>query len=175
MIARSNRVYRRRTRGWTMPEGAVYVGRPTMWGNPFMGRQWGHAKSVQLHRRWLNGQIGALTLERMGFCPSEVDALDRLRARVLTSLHTLAGRHLACWCPLNSRFCHAETLLDLAPEYAAEQRGARAMQEAAAKEADPPLMKRKGRIGLWRQRRAAIAASIRSIDLTKVHRPTYSA
>ena len=29
------RIQRRRAKGWRMPEGAVYVGRPTKWGNPF--------------------------------------------------------------------------------------------------------------------------------------------
>lgn len=29
------RVQRRRTKGWRMPPGAVYVGRPTVWGNPY--------------------------------------------------------------------------------------------------------------------------------------------
>lgn len=29
------RIQRRRTKGWRMPAGAVYVGRPTRWGNPF--------------------------------------------------------------------------------------------------------------------------------------------
>lgn len=24
-----------RGKGWRMPEGAIYVGRPTKWGNPF--------------------------------------------------------------------------------------------------------------------------------------------
>jgi hypothetical protein len=32
------RVHRRRTKGWRMPAGAVYVGRPTQWGNPFVYR-----------------------------------------------------------------------------------------------------------------------------------------
>jgi hypothetical protein len=35
-------------------------------------------------------------------------------------------------------------------------------RERAARIADPPLMHRKGKVGLWRQRRAAIAAAIRS-------------
>lgn len=98
-----------------MPVGTIYVGRPTFWGNPFMARKWGHAKSVTLHRRWLQGEVAALTLERMGFDPAEIDAMQRLRARVLTSLHRLAGHDLACWCPLTSKWCHAELLLDLAP------------------------------------------------------------
>ncbi|MGZ4521042.1 MAG: DUF4326 domain-containing protein, partial [Mycobacteriaceae bacterium] len=29
------RIQRQRTKGWRMPEGAVYVGRPTEFGNPF--------------------------------------------------------------------------------------------------------------------------------------------
>lgn len=105
MISRAQRVRRSRARGARLPEGAVYVGRPTMWGNPFMGRRWGHAKSVILHRHWLRGELGALTLERMGFCPAEIEALFRLRVRVLTGLHQLAGRDLACWCPLTSEWC----------------------------------------------------------------------
>jgi hypothetical protein len=32
------RIQRRRALGWRMPEGAVYVGRPTVWGNPFKFR-----------------------------------------------------------------------------------------------------------------------------------------
>ena len=29
------RIQRRRDKGWRMPEGAVYVGRPSPWGNPW--------------------------------------------------------------------------------------------------------------------------------------------
>lgn len=29
------RIQRQRAKGWRMPEGAVYVGRPTPWGNPY--------------------------------------------------------------------------------------------------------------------------------------------
>lgn len=50
-IQRANRIQRSRRKGFRTPEGAIYVGRPTMWGNPFMTRRWGHAKSVILHRR----------------------------------------------------------------------------------------------------------------------------
>lgn len=32
------RIQRQRVRGWRMPEGAVYVGRPGKWGNPFTYR-----------------------------------------------------------------------------------------------------------------------------------------
>lgn len=117
------RTQRYRRKGFTLPAGAIYVGRPTPWTNPFAASRraearWGHAKSVILHKEWLNGRIGALTLERFGFHPAEIDALDRRRCWVLTNLHRLHGRDLACWCPLSSQWCHAETLLAMAPVYA---------------------------------------------------------
>jgi len=118
------RIQRPRRKGTALPEGTIYVGRPTMWGNPFEHRQWGHAKATILHKNWLDGKLGALTLERMGFCPSEIEALERLRARVLTDLHKLAGHHLACWCSPSSEWCHAATLLRMAPEYAEIERAA---------------------------------------------------
>lgn len=116
------RVQRSRRKGSRLPEGAIYVGRPTLWGNPFQAKHRGHAKATILHDQWLQGHIGALTLERMGFCPAEIEALDRLRARVLTSLHRLSGHDLACWCPLNSPWCHATTLLRMAPAFAELER-----------------------------------------------------
>ena len=114
LATRPRRIVRRRGRNSALPAGAIYVGRPTIWNNPFSGRQWGHAKSVKLHRQWLSYEIGALSLEAMGFCPAEIEALERLRARVLDRIHELTGRDLACWCPLSSRWCHADTLLNLA-------------------------------------------------------------
>jgi hypothetical protein len=95
-----------------------------MWGNPFMVDRWGHARSVILHKEWLAGRVGALTLENMGFSPAEIDAIERLRCRVLTHLHQLAGKDLACWCPLTSDWCHAETLLQMAAVHAVYERHA---------------------------------------------------
>lgn len=60
----------------------------------------------------------------MGFSPAEIDAMERLRARVLTNLHRLSGHDLACWCPKTSDWCHAETLLQLAAIHADYERWA---------------------------------------------------
>ena len=107
------RLQRSRRKGARTPAGAIYVGRPTRWGNPFAAGKFGHMKSVILHRHWLAGHLGALTLERLGFSPAEIDALNRLRLRVMANAPQLAGRALQCWCPLTSD-CHADTLLTLA-------------------------------------------------------------
>jgi len=105
------RIQRRRTRGWRMPDGAVYVGRPTRWGNPFTlddvrGRI-GPAtddevreRCVSLFRDFLNGGS-----------PAWMPWTPELRARrryILDHLHLLAGRDLACWCPPGP--CHADVL-----------------------------------------------------------------
>ncbi len=87
------RIQRSRAKGWRMPEGAVYVGRPTRWGNMF---------STGLH-----GSITVGTAQQ---------AVDSYRAVVLAEkwdLSPLRGKPLACWCPLHKP-CHADVLLELA-------------------------------------------------------------
>ena len=118
----AQRIHRTRAKGFRLPANTIYVGRPTLWGNPFDARHGGHARCTILHKHWLEGRIGDLTLEQMGFCAGEVAALHRKRSAILTRLHELAGCNLACWCPLNSQWCHAETYLALAPAYAELER-----------------------------------------------------
>jgi Domain of unknown function (DUF4326) len=70
-----------------VPKGAVYVGRPTKWGNPFaVGRDGSRAEVIQKYRWW----VGTFH-EQVG---------------------ELRGKHLVCWCaPLP---CHADVLLEIA-------------------------------------------------------------
>ena len=112
------RIQRKRTKGWRMPEGAVYVGRPTKWGNPW--QVGGDAQIVM--RDTPKGETQRLSLVRMW--PETVVALYRiyithasiydigLDAKRL-DLSELRGKDLACWCPLSSP-CHADVLLELA-------------------------------------------------------------
>jgi hypothetical protein len=69
---------------------------------------------VALYGLWLHCRIGALSLERIGFSSAEIDGLLRWRARLEPQLQRLIGRNLQCWCPLTSRYCHAEFLLEYA-------------------------------------------------------------
>ncbi|MCA1570868.1 MAG: DUF4326 domain-containing protein [Chloroflexi bacterium] len=66
------RIQRQRTKGWRMPTGAIYVGRPSPWGNPFAWNDdravWmalavgedasvegKRAAAVKLYRWWISG------------------------------------------------------------------------------------------------------------------------
>ncbi len=61
------RIQRQRTKGWRMPEGAIYVGRQTVWGNPFgpLGTPYGLVRTGPQHlerfgRSWdYEGRISA--------------------------------------------------------------------------------------------------------------------
>lgn len=86
------RIRRRRLRGWRMPAGAVYVGRPTKWGNVFLPAE---DPDLSRYRAYLKTEI----------------ATGRL------NLEELRGRDLACWCRLD-RPCHADVLLELSNQNA---------------------------------------------------------
>lgn len=106
------RIQRKRTKGWRMPEGAVYVGRPSRWGNPF------EVGGYLRMEAYLAGEVGAA--ERAG-CrinwPADAVAAFSwwVRVKNLTPAirQDLAGRDLACWCPLDQP-CHADVLLEVA-------------------------------------------------------------
>ena len=67
----------------TLPVDATYVGRGSKWANPFRSPRFGHARSIGLHRAWLEGRLTIGVLARMGFNQSEVDALLRRRRFLL--------------------------------------------------------------------------------------------
>lgn len=71
-----------------MPPNTVYVGRPSVWGNPFDVTNSG-----------------------------TVHPALRFAAEIapLWDLSPLRGKNLACWCPLDQD-CHADVLLEMANE-----------------------------------------------------------
>ena len=86
------RIQRKRTKGWKMPEGAVYVGRPTKWGNPIrIGYGRSRAEAVEMFHRIAFG---------------DGRRIDEIRSH-------LRGKDLACWCSLDQA-CHADVLLEIA-------------------------------------------------------------
>lgn len=85
------RVYNRKSPG--VPKEAIYVGRPTIWGNPFKvlrHNQADHEICVLRYRQWLENQP---------------ELIVKIKAE-------LVGKDLVCWCkPLP---CHADVLLEIA-------------------------------------------------------------
>jgi hypothetical protein len=74
-----------------VPLDAVYVGRPTRWGNPFTLYNDGTRDEViAKYRDWLTAQ-------------------PELMEAVVTELR---GKDLVCWCA--PRACHADVLLEVA-------------------------------------------------------------
>ncbi len=61
------RIQRKRTKGWKMPPNTIYVGRPTVWGNPFLPQckisEDYRNKLVQIYRLALCG--GGFVSDRM--------------------------------------------------------------------------------------------------------------
>ena len=111
------RIQRKRTKGWRMPDGTVYVGRPTLWGNPFViGRSfcgptietlYSPGQLVKAFRLWISHD----TLHPHFWDSDLISAHVRIKAALATG--ELAGKNLACWCPLDQP-CHADVLLEIA-------------------------------------------------------------
>jgi hypothetical protein len=109
-----HRIQRSRAKGWRMPAGAIYVGRPGPFGNPFDWMVFGPDASVDFFRAWLLDQMSPH--DRLNTGIDIVPGFAELsRDRILRSikLGTLRGKNLACWCALDAP-CHADVLLELA-------------------------------------------------------------
>lgn len=137
-MSRPVRIQRRRTKGWRMPEGAVYVGRPTIFGNPFRAYKCGccgywdvrddngvtylvnHAyvrqASVRSDRSTWTTQAEAahkavqLYTDELTYWVGGRMKWDPVFREAVESLR---GHDLACWCPLDQP-CHADVLLEIA-------------------------------------------------------------
>lgn len=95
------RIQRRRIRGWRMPPNARYVGRPTVYGNPWTMTDAYLAGIPEGGRRaWLVARYRSAIETECGIVTA--DELEQLR-----------GLDLCCWCPL-SEPCHADVLLEFA-------------------------------------------------------------
>lgn len=114
------RIQRRRVTGWRAPEGAVYVGRPTLYGNPFRVTRVGKIWIVFVDAA--PGVTGRTVATLFDEREARQTAVDNFRAMLRTPggaeqaeffAHRLHGRDLLCWCA-KSMPCHAAVLLEIA-------------------------------------------------------------
>tara|TARA_Y100000310_G_scaffold246639_1_gene252026 strand:- start:12714 stop:13001 length:288 start_codon:yes stop_codon:yes gene_type:complete len=80
------RIQRRRVKGWSAPDDAVFVGRPSKWGNRFTG-----PAAVLEYESWLVHTSAG-------------------RRHMHDAIRELRGKPLMCWCSLDKK-CHADILL----------------------------------------------------------------
>lgn len=74
-----------------VPAGAVYIGRPSRWGNPFViGKDGDRDEVIRKYREWIKTQ------------PAVVKAAKR----------ELAGKDLVCFC--SPAACHGDVLIEVA-------------------------------------------------------------
>lgn len=132
------RIQRKRTKGWRMPEGAIYVGRPTVFGNPFqaykcdccgywdvrddngvtylVNHEYVRQPHVKANRSTWTTKAQA-SREAVRLYDEEltywVGGRVNYDAEFRAAVETLGGRDLACWCPLDGP-CHADVLLEIA-------------------------------------------------------------
>lgn len=122
MVTGPQRIQLRRTKGWRLPPGTVVVARPTRWGNPY---RWTDIPDTT----YIDGEpfaVNAAERRRLSVVdfraqvecgigdPLPYPSREEIRAE-------LAGKNLACWCPLTQPDgrpmpCHADVLLKIANE-----------------------------------------------------------
>ena len=74
----------------TAPPDAIYIGRPSKWGNPFqIGKDGTREEVVAKHEAWILGN-----------------------PELLSQIGELTGKHLVCYC--SPQACHGDTLMKLA-------------------------------------------------------------
>lgn len=107
-MTQPQRIRLSRARGFRLPENAVNVARPGRWGNPFVVGE--HGTRVQCC-----AMFHQLSRGLIDFSSSvDVDLQLTMYRRLRRHLGDLAGRDLACWCPLDGGACHGDVLIFLA-------------------------------------------------------------
>jgi hypothetical protein len=113
------RIQRRRTKGWRMPEGAVYVGRRGRWGNPYKairGTVYGPVRPIEggeLVAYSTHSKFAAAVTAAVEYYRRDIDCGIRSRLTTAEIRAALAGKDLVCWCALDQP-CHADVLLEIA-------------------------------------------------------------
>lgn len=112
------KVYNQRDK--KIPKDAVYVGRPTMWGNPFIvGEHGTREEVVALYRACLLKAIEWQNIRAVDK-PGTISFPDGWTLTDI-DLNELRGKDLVCWCA--PRQCHADVLLEIANDDANSETG----------------------------------------------------
>lgn len=97
------RIQLSRRKGYRKPEGAVVVSRPTKWGNPYRIDEYPGETAEEAR---LSAVVDFRAQIEYGIGRRPYPTPPNIRRE-------LAGKDLACWCPLDQS-CHADVLLEIA-------------------------------------------------------------
>lgn len=98
----------KRIRGQKLPDGVVYIGRPTKWGNPYKVKGELTAKiAIILYKEYLNQYS------------NDDEHYPYRKIKHQLNVNHLKGKDLACWCgkwePGEPRIdCHGVVLMEIA-------------------------------------------------------------
>lgn len=126
------RVQLRRTKGWRMPDNTIKCDRTTRWGNHYRvvqrGDVWvvnsspdldpgydvGYYESDEHDYQWIVPTYPTKKAAILAAVENHRRAVERASGYVKGVIRAeLAGKNLACWCPLDAP-CHADVLLEIA-------------------------------------------------------------
>lgn len=74
----------------------VYIGRGSIWGNPFTVQELGREGAIEAYREYITKQL-------------------EQRPELVKALLALRGKRLGCFC--KPKACHGDVLLDLIEKY----------------------------------------------------------
>jgi hypothetical protein len=123
-------IQRKRTKGWKSPPNTIYVGRPSIWGNPFtvipgLYKTWyvffegkstsgefttkldAQAEAVRLFEKWFDDSIAEIGTELYNF--REKYSWKGFQLATVAP-HLLRRKFLSCWCSLDEP-CHRTIIL----------------------------------------------------------------
>lgn len=111
-MKKPQRIQRKRTRGFNLKRESkklnglecVYVGRPSIFGNPFDS-----AEDFEKMHNIITPNYGYCAIITVGDDEKPHQCASKLQIR------QLRGKNLACWCALDKP-CHADVLLKIANE-----------------------------------------------------------
>ncbi len=73
----------------------VFIGRGSMWGNPFkIGKDGTRSEVIEKYRDWIT------------------NSMDEEARKIRSLVHTLRGKTLGCYC--KPKACHGDILMDMA-------------------------------------------------------------
>lgn len=115
------RIQRKRTVGWRMPDGTKYIGRPSIWANPFKVGEPPPKRFIQFEFHFedtIKYKNNAVVKD----AAEAVRLYEMYSPPSLPELEMLKGKNIACWCKVNDH-CHGDVIIKHYNKYIKNEKG----------------------------------------------------